>query len=63
MEQKTINTSLALQIAYQCGCGFSTPHSGNAGAHVRETGHTLTVHGVVRPSKSTLEALKGKVAA
>ena len=39
------------EVSYACGCKFSTAKIEEAYEHVAKTGHTIEVHGTLRPPK------------
>ena len=41
-----------IQIQYTCGCGFRTEKLDEAVKHVKKTGHSMTVLGMIRAVKS-----------
>lgn len=48
-----------INMSFDCGCGFRTDSLTTAAHHTRETEHTMTIHGSVKPeiSKDSLAFL------
>lgn len=44
--------AVIVKVGYNCGCGYLTNKSKEAITHCRETGHTITVAGLIsNPTK------------
>lgn len=43
--------AIQTKIEFKCGCGFNTMRRDEAIKHVADTGHTLSVHGSIKPER------------